>query len=88
MVSFNNQGYKVHSDKFVSDYYISNAKATKFDLKYSKEVFNNYKNRSWAGNRKPIRVPVYNLEVEGFHTYFVEEHSVWVYDSTSSAETQ
>ncbi len=88
MVTFNNQGYKVHSNKFVSDYYISDAKATKFDLKYSKEVFNNYENRSWAGNRKPIKVPFYNLEVEGFHTYFVGEHSVWVHDSTSSAETQ
>jgi len=81
MVTFNNQGYKVHSNKFVSDYYISDAKATKFDLKYSKEVFHNYENRSWGGNRKPIKVPVYNLEVEDYHTYFVGEHGVWVQGS-------
>lgn len=80
MVTFNNQGHKVHSNKFISDYYISDTRVTKFDLSYSREVFNNYENKSFAGNRKPIQVPVLNLEVEGFHTYFIGETGIWVHD--------
>lgn len=81
MVVFNNQGYKVHSDKFVSDYYLSDIINIKLDLEYSKEVFKNYENKSWAGNRKPMKAPVYNLEVEDHHTYFVGKDGIWVHNA-------
>lgn len=28
-----------------------------------------------------LKLPVYNLEVEDFHTYYVGEHGVWVYNT-------
>lgn len=27
-----------------------------------------------------LKLPVYNLEVEDFHTYYVGEHGVWVHN--------
>jgi hypothetical protein len=30
-----------------------------------------------------LHLPVYNLEVEDFHTYYVGEHGIWVQDASS-----
>ena len=36
----------------------------------------------------PIRRPVYNLEVENTHTYFVTESGLWVHNTNGIAETE
>lgn len=33
---------------------------------------------------EPVLTPVYNLEVEEFHTYYVGEHGVWVHNTNCS----
>lgn len=84
MVVFSNQGYKMHSNKFAPDYYISETMSIKFDLNYSREIYNNYENKSWAGNRKPVQVSVFNIEVADNHTYYIGEKGIWVHDSTTN----
>jgi hypothetical protein len=34
-----------------------------------------------------LKVPVYNLEVEDFHTYFVGEHGIWVHNTNCGGLT-
>ena len=34
-----------------------------------------------------FKAPVYNLEVEEFHTYYVGEHGIWVHSQPSRAGT-
>ena len=88
MFKFEDTGYKVVYKEFNSDYYINESIVDKLDIKQVLEIHRNFVSKSWAGNKKPIQVPVLNLEVEGFHTYFIGETGIWVHDSTANAETQ
>lgn len=80
MFKFEDTGYKVVYKEFNSDYYINESIVDKLDIKQVLEIHRNFVSKSWAGNKKPIQVPVYNLEVEGFHTYFIGETGIWVHD--------
>lgn len=62
---------------YMADYKISEANFIKYELDISEKIYDNYQNNKiW--NRE-LRVSVYNLEVEDFHTYFVGELGVWVH---------
>ena len=76
IISFEKTGYKVDYDKYNSEYYFPE----EIGFKVDDDVIDNYQSKTWAGNSAPIKIPVYNLEIEDYHTYFIGEQGLWVHN--------
>lgn len=68
---------------YMSNYEISESNRIKYDLEVSEKFFDNYKNnRVWD---RELKVPVYNIEVEENHTYFIGRNGIWVHNTNCTA---
>ncbi len=75
---FGDDGFKVIDKDYNNGFDVSENHIEQLDREKNKIIFDKYQECLDNQDNRAIRVPVFNLEVEDNHTFFIGKHSIWV----------